>query len=114
MPRVKRGRFHQTKRKRLLRKTKGYKWGRKSRPKLAKVAVLKAGAYAYRDRRTRKRSFRGLWLVKLNAALREHGWRYAPFMHALKSAGMVLDRKVLADIAEHHPKIFEALLHSVR
>ena len=95
-------------------KVKGYLWGRKSKVKLAKVAILKAGAYAYRDRRARKRDFRSLWIVRLSAALRARGVTYRDFVHALKVTGVGLDRKVLADLAVNHPKVFDAIVTSVQ
>ncbi len=110
MPRVKRGVGHVKGRKNLLKQTKGYKWGRKSKIKLAKTAVNKAGQHALRDRRKKKRVMRGLWLTKLNASLRKQGWSYSKFMGAMKKAKIDLDRKVLADLAEHEPKVFEAIV----
>lgn len=110
MARVKRGLHHAKRRRYILRKAKGYKWGRKSKIKLAKTAVLKAGKYAYRDRRARKRSFRQLWNLKINAALRERGLTYSRFIHALKNSKIALDRKILADFAVHHPQLFEAIV----
>ena len=97
----------------MRRLVKGYKWGRKSKVKLAKVAILKAGSYAYRDRRVRKREFRGLWIVRLNAALHARGTDYRHFIHALKVAGIILDRKVLSELAVAHPTIFDAILRAV-
>ncbi|MBI4133091.1 50S ribosomal protein L20 [Candidatus Uhrbacteria bacterium] len=97
-------------RRNILRRAKGYMWGRKSKIKLAKIAVFKAGKYAYRDRRARKRDFRGLWNLKINAALRERGLTYSRFIHALKTSKIELDRKILADFAVHHPKLFEAII----
>src|SRR6188508_354338 len=99
MPRVKRGKVRARKRARVLKRTKGMMWGRKSKIKLAKTAAVKAGAYAYRDRRNKKRDFRGLWLIRMNAALRELGWSYSKFAGALKKARINLDRKILADLA---------------
>lgn len=95
-------------------KVKGYLWGRKSKVKLAKVAILKAGAYAFRDRRARKRNFRELWIVRLNAALRAHGMPYREFIHAAKGASIILDRKVLADLAVNYPHVFEAIVKAVK
>ena len=80
MPRVKRGVIHSKNRRNILKQTKGYKWGRKKLIKLAKTAVNKAGAYAYRDRRAKKRTARALWQVQINAAAREHGLSYSKFM----------------------------------
>lgn len=114
MARVKRGVHHAKRRKNILRRTKGYRWGRKSKIKLAKTAATKAGVYAFRDRRARKRDFRALWQMRLNAALRMHGLKYSTFMHQLKTIGVALDRKVLADIAMHHAPVFHKLIELVQ
>ena len=113
MPRVKRGKIHLKKRKNLLKQAKGYRGGRKNLIKLAKVAITKAGVYAYRDRRVKKRTARRLWQIKLNAAVRTYGLNYSRFIAALKKAQVELDRKILADLAEKEPKIFEAILKEV-
>ena len=110
MPRVKRGTHHVKRRRNLLKKTKGMMWGRKSKIKLAKTAELKAGKYAYRDRRAKKRDFRRLWTVRLNAALRPYGVSYSRFIDGLKKAGIELDRKVLSQVAQTHPSVFEAIV----
>lgn len=110
MPRVKRGVSHLKRRKKILSHAKGYSWGRKKKLKLAKVAITKAGVYAFRDRRNKKRAFRALWLTKLSAALKERGESYSKFMGNLKKAHITLDRKVLAELAERHPAIFDAIL----
>lgn len=112
--RVKRGTTHLRRRKRLLKQAKGYKWGRKNIPKLAKVAIIKAGVHAYRDRRRKKREFRRLWNIKINAGVREHGLSYSKFINALKKNKIELDRKVLADLAEHEPKIFAEIVKTVK
>ncbi len=112
--RVKRGTSHIKHRKNLLSRAKGYRWKRKSSPKLAKVAVRKAGRYAYIHRRLKKRDARGLWQIKINAAARLNGMTYSTFMHALKVAKVELDRKILAAIAEHQPKIFTAIVQQVK
>ncbi len=106
MPRVKRGTHRVKRRKNILAHTKGMMWGRKSRTRLAKVAMIKAGAYRYRDRRTKKRVMRSLWLVKINAAVRDNGMSYSKFIGALKTKGVIVDRKILADLAEHEPAAF--------
>jgi len=113
MPRVKRGKSHLKRRKRLLKTTKGYRWGRKKKVKLAKPAQLKAGVYAYRDRRNKKRDKRSLWQVKINAAVRPEGLSYSKFINLLKKNKIELDRKVLADFAENHPKVFKAIVEEV-
>ena len=114
MPRVKRGKVRARKRARVLKRTKGMMWGRKSKIKLAKTAAVKAGVYAYRDRRAKKRDFRALWNMRLNAALREMGWTYSRFINGLKKANIVLDRKVLSELAVQHPEIFKAVVNAVK
>ena len=114
MPRVKRGTHRIKRRKNILARTKGYRWGRKSKIKLAKTASLKAGRYAYRDRRALKRDKRALWIVKLNAALRERGSKYGPFIHGLKQANVLLDRKVLAELAQNYSPVFHEILRNVK
>ena len=110
MPRVKRGTTHLKRRKKILKKTKGYKWGRKSNIKRAKEAILHAGKHAYRDRRKKKRVNRRLWQTKLNAALRLLGKNYSTFIHSLKIKNCELDRKILSQIAEFKPKIFKKMI----
>lgn len=114
MARVKRGLTHLKKRKKLLKQAKGYMWGRKTRIKLAKVAVLKAGKYAYRDRRNKKRTMRGLWILKLNAMLETLGISYSKFMNMIKNNNIELDRKILADLAENNPKVLRKVIKSVK
>lgn len=114
MPRVKRGTQHVKRRNNLLKKVKGYKWGRKSKIRLARPAMLKAGVYAFRDRRAKKRTFRKLWNVKINAAARANGTTYSKLIHAMKEKGLEIDRKVLAEIAEHHPAVFTGIVESVK
>ena len=99
MPRVKRGVTAHRRHKKILSQAKGYRGRRKNVFRVAKQAVIRAGQYAYRDRRQRKRQFRALWIVRINAAARIHGLSYARFMSGLKKAGVELDRKVLADMA---------------
>jgi large subunit ribosomal protein L20 len=112
--RVKRGVSHLKRRKNLLKQTKGFRWGRKSKIKLARVAVLKAGVHAYRGRKEKKREFRKLWNIKINAAARQHGLSYSKFMFALKKAKIGLDRKSLAHLAEFDPKAFEEIVKTVK
>ena len=114
MPRVKRGILHAKRRKNLLKKTKGFKGGLKNRIKLAKVAAIKAGVNAYEHRRTKKRLNRGLWLIRLNAATREHGLSYSKFMALTKKAGIGLDRKVLSEIAHQNPEIFAKIIEKIK
>ena len=113
MPRVKRGTQHTKHRRNLLAKTKGMMWGRKSKIKLARTAMLKAGAYAYRDRRNKKRLFRRLFQVRINAGVRPYGISYSRFMDALKKAGILLDRKILSTLAKDKPMVFEGLVKQV-
>lgn len=114
MPRVKRGLHHSKRRRNILKKVKGFEGGRKSLLKLAKVAATKAGAYAYADRRKKKRTMRGNWQVNINAAAREHGLSYSKFMGALKRKNIALDRKVLAQAATNHPQIFAQIVAAVK
>ena len=106
MTRVKRSVHARKKRRATLERTKGYRGEAHSNYKRAKEAVMKADAYAYRDRRNRKRDFRRLWITRINAAARLNGMSYSQFMHGLKLAGIELDRKVLADIAVRDPETF--------
>jgi large subunit ribosomal protein L20 len=99
MPRVKRGVIARAAHKKVLEKAKGYRGRRRNVFRVANEAVMRAGQYAYRDRRNRKREFRALWIARINAAAREHGMTYSVFMNGLKKAAIVVDRKVLADIA---------------
>jgi large subunit ribosomal protein L20 len=114
MARVKRGVTARARHKKVLDKAKGY-YGARSRVfRVANQAVIKAGQYAYRDRRQKKRDFRALWVVRINAAARECGMSYSVFMHALKMAEIAIDRKVLADIAVHDKTAFAALAEQVK
>jgi large subunit ribosomal protein L20 len=106
MARVKRGVTSHARHKAVLEQAKGYYGRRKNCIKTARQAVEKAGQYAYRDRRVRKREFRALWIQRINAAAREQGMTYGRLMHGLKVAGIELDRKVLADIAVHDAAAF--------
>ena len=99
MPRVKRGVTARARHKKVLALAKGYRGRRKNVYRIAKQAVMKAGQYAYRDRRQRKRQFRQLWIVRINAGARESGLSYSKFMNGLKRAAIEIDRKVLADLA---------------
>jgi large subunit ribosomal protein L20 len=114
MARVKRGVTTRAKHKRLLDQAKGYYGRRKNTIRIARQAVEKAGQYAYRDRKVKKRSFRALWIQRINAAVRAEGLTYGQFMHALKLTGVDLDRKVLADMAMHEGAAFSALIAQAR
>src|SRR4030095_1827252 len=110
MARIKRGTTTRAKHKRILEQAKGYYGRRKNTIRIARQAVGKAGQYAYRDGRVKKRSFRALWIQRINAAVRAEGITYGRFMHGLKLAGVDLDRKVLADIAMHQGEGFKAIV----
>lgn len=114
MPRVKRGVQHTKRRKAILKRVKGFAYGRKKLIKLAQTADTKAGAHAYRDRKLKKRNNRRLWQIKINAALRALGSKYSVFMGSLHTKNIGLDRKVLAEIAEKHPKVFEKIAESAK
>ncbi|MCB1693721.1 MAG: 50S ribosomal protein L20 [Pseudomonadales bacterium] len=113
MPRVKRGVTAHRRHKKVMDQAKGY-YGARSRVfRVAKQAVTKAGQYAYRDRKVRKRMFRGLWIQRINAAARLHGLSYSRLIDGLKKQGVEIDRRVLADIAVHEPEAFGALVEQV-
>lgn len=114
MARVKRGVVARRRHKKVLDRAKGYYGARRKVFRVAKQAVIKAGQYAYRDRRQRKRDFRSLWIVRINAAAREHGLSYSRFINGLKRAEIDLDRKVLADLAVHDKPAFGALAEKAR
>ncbi len=114
MPRVKRGVQAHARHKKVLKKAKGYYGGRSRTFKVAKQAVTKAGQYAYRDRRQRKRQFRALWIARINAAARENGLSYSRFMHGLALAEVDVDRKILADLAVHDAVAFTALAEQAK
>lgn len=114
MPRVKRGVTARARHKKVLKLAKGYRGRRKNVYRVAKQAVMKAGQYAYRDRRTRKRVFRRLWIARINAASRELGMSYSQFINGLKKASVDLDRKTLADIAVHDRDAFAAIVEQAR
>lgn len=114
MTRVKRGKTHTKRRRNILKKVKGYGSGRKNLLKRAKQAAVKAGQHAFRDRRKKKREMRGLWNARLSAALKELGWSYSKFIHALKSANSGLDRKVLSQLAAREPEAFRKLVEILK
>ncbi|MEO0971735.1 MAG: 50S ribosomal protein L20 [Pseudomonadota bacterium] len=109
MARVKRSVAGRVRRKKILRKAKGYYGARRKTFRVAKQAVIKAGQYAYRDRRQKKREFRSLWIARINAAARPHGLSYSRFINGLKLAGIEIDRKALADLAIHEPDGFATI-----
>ena len=114
MARVKRGVTSHARHKKVLEQAKGFYGRRKNTIRTAKAAVDKAGQYAYRDRRNKKRSFRSLWIQRINAGARQEGFTYSQFIHGLNLAGITLDRKVLADIAGNDPAAFKAIADTVR
>ena len=114
MSRVKRSVHARKKRRETLERAKGYRGQASKSYKRAKEALLKADSYAYRDRRNRKRDFRRLWIVRINAAARQEGMSYSQFMHGLKEAGIEVDRKVLADIAVRDPETFRRFAERAR
>lgn len=105
---------HVKKRRKLLKAVKGYKWGRKKLVKLAKTAQTKAGAHAFNDRRRKKRVMRNLWLIKINAFVREHGLSYSRFINLLKENKIEVDRKILAELAVSNKEALEALINKVK
>ena len=110
MSRVKRGVTAHARHRKIIKKAKGYYGRRKNTFRTANQAGEKAGQYAYRDRRTRKRNFRALWIQRINAGVREHGLTYSRFIDGLAKAGIEVDRKVLSDLAIHEPEAFKALV----
>jgi len=110
MTRIKRGVTTHAKHKRVLDAAKGYRGRRKNTIRVARQAVEKAGQYAYRDRKAKKRSFRALWIVRINAAVREAGLTYSQFIHGTKLAGIELDRKTMADLAMNEGGIFATVI----
>ena len=113
MVRIKRGTTAHKRRKRVLKQVKGFRWGRKSKYRLAKDALFHAWTHAYRDRKIKKRIFRGLWQIQINAFVRQKGISYSKFIHALKKNKVEIDRKILSELARKHPKIFEKIIEKV-
>lgn len=114
MARVKRGVTARKKHKKILKQAKGYYGARSRTIKVAKQAVMKAGQYAYRDRRQKKRDFRGLWIIRINAGAREFGLSYSRFIAGLKKANIEIDRKVLAELAVFDKTAFQALVENAK
>lgn len=114
MSRVKRGVIANKRRKNVLKYTKGFRWGRKSKERAAKEALLHAWSHAFQGRKQKKRDYRALWNVKINAAARTNGMKYSQLVHKLKVASIKLDRKILADLALNEPKVFAKILEKVR
>ena len=114
MVRVKRGKIARRRRKHLLKYAKGFRWGRKSKYRAAKEALMHAWSYAYRDRRTKKREFRKLWQIRINAFVRNLDLTYSKFINLLKKNKIKLDRKILAELAVNYPEIFEKIVKKVK
>ena len=114
MPRVRKGSARTKARRRILRAARGY-WGTKSKlQQSAKGQLLKSGSYAYRDRRQKKRSFRRLWIIRIGAAVKQHGFSYSQFIYGLKKAGIELNRKVLADLAVSDQGAFKQIVQTAK
>ena len=114
MSRVKRGVIANKRRKNVLKYTKGFRWGRKSKERAAKEALLHAWTHAFAGRKQKKRDYRTLWNVRINAAARENGMIYSQLINKLKKANVKLDRKVLADLARQEPKVFAKVVAQVK
>ena len=114
MTRVKRGTIANKRRTKILKYTKGFRWGRKSKERAAKEALLHAWTHAFRGRKERKRDFRALWNVKINAAARLNGMKYSQLINLMQKKNVKLDRKILADLAENEPKVFSKILEAVK
>ncbi len=114
MPRASRSVASRARRKKVLKQAKGYYGARSRSFKVAKQAVIRAGEYAYRDRRQRKRQFRSLWIIRINAAARENGLSYSRMIAGLKQANIDVDRRVLADLAMHEKEAFQVLAEQAK
>ena len=113
MVRVKRGKTAHKRRKKLLRQAKGFRWGRKSKYRAAKEALMHAWSYTYRDRRTKKRDKRRLWQIQINAACRKQDISYSKFTGQIKKKNIEINRKILAQLANEEPKIFEKIIEEI-
>ncbi|PIU42634.1 MAG: 50S ribosomal protein L20 [Parcubacteria group bacterium CG_4_9_14_0_2_um_filter_35_11] len=114
MVRVKRSKTAKKKRKKALKATKGFRWGRKSKYRAAKEALMHARTYQYRDRRRKKRERRALWQIKINAAVRQLGLTYSQFIAGLKKRKIEIDRKILANLAEENPAVFKEIVNKIK
>ena len=114
MVRVKGGKFSQKRRRHLLKYAKGFRWGRKSKLRAAKEALYHAWEYSYRDRKAKKREFRKLWQIQINAACRNLGIPYSKFISGLKKNKIELDRKILSQLAQNYPQIFEKIVEKTK
>ncbi|MDZ7343492.1 MAG: 50S ribosomal protein L20 [candidate division KSB1 bacterium] len=114
MPRVKRGTIAHKKRERILKLTKGFRWGRKSKERAAKEALLHALSRQFRGRKEKKRNFRRLWNLRINAAARQENVTYSKLIAALKKKNIKLDRKILADLAKNEPRVFQKIVMAAK
>ena len=114
MTRVKRGKIAHKKRERVLKHTKGFRWGRKTKERAAKEALLHAWSRSFKGRKEKKREYRTLWNVRVNAGARSEGMKYSTFIAALKKKGVKLDRKILSMLAKDHPAVFKKIVESVK
>jgi len=114
MPRVKRGTISKAKRTKTIKMTKGFRWGRKSKERAAKEALLHSLSNMFRGRKEKKRTMRSLWQIKINAAVRKEGINYSSFIDILNKKNVLLDRKILADLAEHQPDVFKKIVEQVK
>ncbi len=114
MTRVKRGKIATKKRREILKYTKGFRWGRKSKERAAKEALLHAWSHAFRGRKEKKRNYRALWLVQINAGARLAELTYSKLIAGLKKQNIIIDRKILADLAKNEPKVFEKIVEKVK
>jgi large subunit ribosomal protein L20 len=112
--RTRKGAARRQSKRRLFKRAKGYVGGRSKLLRTVKETLIRAGVYAFRDRRVRKREFRKLWITRINAACRERGMRYSQFIHGLSKAGIVLDRKQLSELAIHDPEAFTSVVEAAR
>ncbi|MEK7560038.1 MAG: 50S ribosomal protein L20 [Patescibacteria group bacterium] len=114
MTRVKRGKISLKKRRKVLSEVKGFRWKRKSKERAAREALLHAGIHAFQDRRKKKRNFRALWNIKINAGARENGLSYSKLINQLKKTNIGLNRKMLAELAEYYPEVFKKVIEASR
>lgn len=114
MVRVKKGKAAHKRRKHLLKYAKGFRWGRKSKYHQAKEALFHAWSHAYKDRKRKKREFRKLWQIQINAACREQGLSYSKFIYGLKEKKIEIDRKILAELAQNQPEIFAKIVEEIK
>ena len=114
MPRVKRGKLHTKKRRRILSQTKGYKGSQRNKIKHARQSLLKAYTYQFRDRKAKKRTMRQLWNIRINAGARSNNTTYSKLIHGLKAANIEIDRKILADLAANNPEVFTKVVEAAK